>query len=200
MTDLTRRQQQVLDFIRAHLEHQGYPPTLREIAAHLGVNGTLGVSKHLDALERKGQLRRHGGNSRGLTLARTPHPRGRLPIVGNVPAGRLQPAIEESEEGFSLDPQVTRDGDFMLRVRGDSMIEAGIFDGDLVQVRPAATARDGDIVVVLVGDEATLKRFFHEGGRIRLQPENCTMEPIMVTAEDDEIRVVGNVVGLFRSL
>ena len=199
MTTLTRRQQQVLDFIRTHLEGHGYPPTLREIAAHLGINGTLGVSKHLDALERKNFLRRHGG-SRALSLTRPPHPPGRLPIVGRVQAGALQPAVEEIEGHFDIDPRQARDGDFLLRVRGESMVEAAILDGDLAQVRPGDTAGNGDIVVALVDDEATLKRFYHEGGQIRLQPENSTMKPIMVSPEDGEIRVVGKVVGIFRAL
>jgi len=198
MDEPTPRQQQVLDYIRRHLERHGYPPTLREIAAHLGVNGTLGVSKHLEALERKGHLRRHGGSSRGLSLASPPHPPGRLPIVGRVQAGPLQPALEEFEGHFSLDPQLTRPGDFLLRVRGDSMIEAGILDGDLAQVRPGAEAGDGDIVVALVGDEATLKRFYREGETLRLQPENRSMAPILVGPQDGEVRIVGKVVGLFR--
>ncbi len=198
MDEPTPRQQQVLDYIHNHLERHGYPPTLREIAAHLGVNGTLGVSKHLEALERKGHLRRHGGSSRGLSLARPPHPPGRLPIVGRVQAGALQPAFEELEGHFCLDPQLTRPGDFLLRVRGDSMIEAGIHDGDLAQVRPGVEVGNGDIVVALVDDEATLKRFFREAERLRLQPENRTMAPILISPQDGEVRIVGKVVGLFR--
>jgi len=199
MANLTRRQRQVLDFIREHLDGQGYPPTLREIAAHLGISGTLGVSKHLAALERKGYLQRHAGSSRGLSLTLLSSG-GRLPIVGSVPAGSLQPAREEIEGYFCLDSQQVREGDFLLRVHGNSMIEAGILNGDLAQIRPAATANDGDVVVVLVGEEATLKRFFHEGERIRLQPENRTMEPIYIGPHDDEVRIAGKVVGLFRTL
>jgi len=198
MSDLTRRQQQVLDFIRTHLEEYSYPPTLREIAAHLGINGTLGVSKHLDALERKGLLQRHGRGSRALQLS-THHPKGRLPIVGRVQAGPLQPAIEEIEGHLAIDPRQARDGDFMLRVRGDSMIEAAILDGDLAQVRPGGSANDGEIVVALVGDEATIKRFYHEGEQVRLQPENSMMEAILVRPEDGEVRIVGKVVGIYRT-
>jgi len=200
MVEITRRQQQVLDFIRTHLEEHGYPPTLREIAAHLGVSGTLGVSKHLEALERKGQLQRHGNGSRALSLVQRPRTEGRLPIVGRVQAGGLQPALEEIEDYFTIDPQQSRAGDFLLRVRGDSMIEAAILDGDLAQIRPASTANDGDVVVVLVGDEATLKRIFHEGKRIRLQPENPDMAPIYVGPQDGEVKIIGKMVGLFRTL
>jgi len=200
MLEPTRRQQQVLDYIAAHLEQHGYPPTLREIAAHLGINGTLGVSKHLDALERKGYLRRQLGSSRGLSLVHPRQPPGRLPIVGRVQAGALQPAVEELEGHFSLDPGATRPGDFLLRVRGDSMIEAGILDGDLAQVRPSASIANGDIVVALVDNEATLKRFFREGEMLRLQPENRTLRPIFVGPRDGEVRIVGKVVGLFRHL
>jgi len=198
MADLTRRQQQVLDFIQQQLAQHGYPPTLREIAAHLGVNGTLGVSKHLAALERKGYLQRQAGSSRGLTLPHSIGSQRQLPVVGQVRAGALQPAIEEIEDHYSVDTRQSRDGDFLLRVRGDSMIDAAILDSDLAQVRPNVTVDNGDIVVALVNDEATLKRFYHEGERIRLQPENRDMEPIIICPRDGEVRVVGKVVGIYR--
>jgi repressor LexA len=203
MEKLTPRQQQVLDGIAEHINHNGYPPTLREIAAELKISGTLGVIKHLQALEKKGHIEREAGNSRGIRLVNRrgtgeTGPGLALPIVGRVAAGGLQPAIEESEEYFTVDPARGRDGDFLLQVKGDSMIEAGILDGDLAQIRPQATANTGEIVVALVDDEATLKRFYRGNGHIRLQPENRDMEPIIVTPGDGETRIVGKLVGLFR--
>jgi len=198
MEKLTSRQQQVLDCIADHIDRDGYPPTLREIAAVLKVNGTLGVIKHLQALEKKGYIEREAGNSRGIRLAGQKRQGISLPIVGRVAAGGLQPAIEESDDHFTVDPSQGRDGDFLLRVRGDSMIEAGILDGDLAQIRPQATANTGEIVVALVNDEATLKRFYRGNGHIRLQPENTTMQPIIVRPEDGETRIIGKLVGLFR--
>ena len=198
MDDLTARQRQVLACIADHIDRNGYPPTLREIADHLGISGTLGVMKHLRALEKKGYIEKEPGSSRGIRLAGRSEGGFALPLVGRVAAGALQPALEEIEEYVSVDRGRARAGDFLLRVRGDSMIEAGILDGDLVQVRPQQTAQDGEIVVALVGDEATLKRFHHEGDRIRLQPENTDMEAIIVKPDDGEVAVVGKVVGLFR--
>lgn len=200
MEELTARQQQVLTFISDCLERHGYPPTLREVAAHLGVRGTLGVAKHLDALERKGWLRRSAGSSRGITLADRGTPAHRLPIVGTVPAGPLQPAQEEVEGHFAIDPARRRGGTFFLRVRGDSMTGAGILDGDLALVRPQATAENRDIVVALIDGEATLKRFFREPGHIRLQPENPALEPIVVRTGEGNVTLAGKVVGIFREL
>jgi len=198
MEELTPRQRQVLDFVTACLERRGYPPTLREIAAHLGIRGTLGAAKHLDALERKGLLRKSPGSSRGLSLTGRGTPAVSLPIVGTVRAGALQPAVEEIEGYFAVDPGHLKGGAFFLRVKGDSMIGAGILEGDLALVRPQPTAANGDIVVALIDGEATLKRFFREPGRIRLQPENPALEPIVVGPGDGEVSLVGKVVGLFR--
>lgn len=200
MEKLTARQQMVFDFITAHLEEHGYPPTLREIGEHLGVSGTLGVMKHLDALERKGLIHKTAGSSRGITLA------GRratvtLPIVGTVRAGALQPAVEDIDGYLAVDGDLVRsDGCFFLRVKGDSMVGAAILDGDLALVRPQAVAEKGEIVVAMVGGEATLKRFFRERNRIRLQPENPAMEPIIVRAKDGEVTIIGKVVGIYRGL
>ena len=204
MEQLTPRQQQVLDCIAGHIDDNGYPPTLREIAAALKVSGTLGVIKHLQALEKKGYLEKETGSSRGLRLVGREENRRMesglpLPVVGRVAAGALQPAIEESDEAVSVDRSQARVGDFLLRVKGDSMIEAGILDGDLAQVRPQQTAQNGEIVVVLIDDEATLKRFYREGDTIRLQPENKSMQPIIVKEDDGEVRIIGKLVGLFRT-
>jgi len=197
MQDLTRRQQQLLDGIRRHLKRYDIPPTLREMAAMLQVSGTLGVLKHLRALEGKGYIKKESGAARGIRLVGQEKPAG-LPIVGIVRAGAPQPAIE-TIEGY-LEPADSRNGDFYLRVRGDSMIEDAICDGDLALVRPQATANNGDIVVALIDDEATLKRFYHEGERIRLQPANSRLKPLFFTPEDGStIRIVGKVISIVRN-
>lgn len=200
MADLTQRQQMVLEFVTRHLDTHGYPPTLREIAAHLGVNGTLGVAKHLDALERAGVIRREAGSSRGISVVGRGVPAVSLPVVGVVRAGMPQPAVEDIEDYFSLDPSLVRGGTFILRVRGDSMINAAIMDGDLALVRPQATAENREIVVAIIDGEATLKRFYRERTYIRLQPENPNMEPIIVRPGEGEISIIGKVVGIFRQL
>ncbi|MBI1921812.1 MAG: transcriptional repressor LexA [Geobacter sp.] len=198
---LTARQQQVLECIRDSLERFGYPPTLREIAEQLGINGTLGVIKHLDALERKGYIRKQAGSSRGITLADHSASAVALPIVGVVRAGALQPAIEEIEGHLAIDRSVCpAEGAFFLRVKGDSMINAAILDGDLALVRPQVTAEKGEIVVAMINGEATLKRFYRERNRIRLQPENPDMEPIIVRPRDGEVVIIGKVVGIYREL
>lgn len=200
MEELTPRQRQVLDFVTFHLERRGYPPTLREIAAHLGISGTLGASKHLAALERKGLLRRSAGSSRGLAVAGRTGAAPQLPVVGTVRAGAPAPADEEIEGYCTVDPAHRHGAAFCLRVKGDSMVGAGILEGDLALVRPQPTAHSGEIVVALVDGEATLKRFFREAGRIRLQPENPRLAPIVVRPGEAEVVLVGKVVGLIRTL
>lgn len=200
MEKLTARQQKVLDFITAYLEEHGYPPTLREIGGHLEVSGTLGVMKHLDALERKGFIRKTAGSSRGIAISghggAVP-----VPIVGTVRAGAMQLAVEDIEGYLSVDRSMIKaEGCFFLRVKGDSMVGAAILDGDLALVRPQATAEKGEIVVAMVNGEATLKRFYRERNNIRLQPENPAMEPIIVRARDGEVVIVGKVVGIYRTL
>lgn len=200
MEELTLRQKEVLEIVSRHIEEYGYPPTLREIGAKLGVSGTLGVLKHLDALERKGYLRRQEGSTRGITLSQ----QGQgvpLPIVGQVRAGTLHPAIEDIEGHFTIDrSQMDKGGTFFLRVKGDSMIHAHIVEGDLALVRPQPHAHNKDIVVAMVGGEATLKRFYREADRIRLQPENPNYDPIIVREEDGEVSIVGKVVGIYRQM
>lgn len=199
MNPLTARQQQVLKIITTYMEQNGTPPSQREIAAELGVNGTAGIMKHLKALEKKGFLSRREGSSRGIILP-TPSSQGTsLPIVGLVRAGMPQPPVEDIEGYFSIDQsQAKSGGTFFLRVKGDSMIEAGIHEGDLLLVQPQTTAENKDIVVAMVNGEATLKRFFREKGNIRLQPENRTMEPIILRQGKDEISILGKVTGLYR--
>ncbi len=197
MNTLTNRQQQVLDCINRHIDRHGYPPTLREIAAALNITGTLGVLKHLRALKKKGVISKQDGSSRGIrVIARTEE--GKLPIVGTVRAGALQPAIEDIQGEIAISRKETRGGTFFLRVQGDSMIGAAILDGDLALIKPQPDANNGDIVVALIGDEATLKRFFREDNRIRLQPENPKMQPIFVGPKDSDIHIIGKVVSLLR--
>ena len=162
MPKLTSRQQQVLDFIVHFIESEGFSPTLQEIALHLGVRGNLGVLRHLSALEKKGYLRRVSGQSRGIVLANR-NSSQRLPVVGSVAAGPLTEALENTEDHIDVDPALIKgDGSFVLRVRGDSMIEAHIVDGDLAVVRPQAVAENGEVVVAMLNGEATLKRFYQE--------------------------------------
>ncbi|HJK92509.1 MAG TPA: transcriptional repressor LexA [Polyangiaceae bacterium LLY-WYZ-15_(1-7)] len=216
MQKLTDRQRAVLEYISDSIDSRGYPPTLREIGNHLGIKSTNGVNDHLRALERKGYLTREDMKSRTLRLLR--HPDGRpidegpsfddadmieIPIVGRVAAGALTEAIEEPEDRVRIDRMlVGKGGDvFGLRISGESMIEAGIHDGDYVFVRKQLTARRGDIVIALVGDEATCKRYFPEKDHIRLQPENSTMAPILVPKNDwRETQILGVVVGVYRKL
>ncbi len=200
MEQLTRRQQQVYDFITRHIETAGTAPTLQEIASHLQVSGNLGVIRHLEALERKGLISRSRGASRSIRLTDRPSSRI-LPIVGSVAAGPLTEAFEEIEGYLNVDSSLLKgDGCFALRVSGTSMINAHIADGDYAIVRPQQMAENGDIVVVMLDGEATLKRFFRDSGRIRLQPENDSLKPIVLAPEDGEPLVVGKVISVMRVL
>ena len=165
MSQLTTRQQQVYDFLAGHIADRGYPPTLQEIARHLQISGNLGVLRHLEVLERKGLIRRSPGSSRSIVLAdRSRSEAVDLPLVGTVQAGLPQLAAEQVEAHLAVDASLVKGKDsFLLRVRGESMVEAHIMPGDLVVVRPQPSAENGEIVVALVEDEATLKRFYREG-------------------------------------
>jgi len=201
MQQLTERQQMVLQIINDHIARHGNAPSQREIAASLGINGTLGVMKHLQALERKGYIVRRQGSARGVALPPANSHSVSLPIVGTVRAGQPSPPLEDIEGYFSIDSsQQHGEQGFFLRVRGDSMIEAGIRPGDLALVRPQTTAENGDIVVALVDGEATLKRFFREQRSIRLQPENPAMEPIIIRPGKGEVVIIGRVTGIYRKL
>jgi repressor LexA len=195
----TDRQQQVLDFLQSYIDNSGYPPTLREICAHLGVTGTLPAIRHLEALEKKGYLKRDAG-SRGIALTSPASPTASLPIIGTVRAGALTPPVEDITGYLSLDRMRLHGGKFFLRVQGDSMINACISEGDLALVRPQPTADNRDIVVAMVEGEATLKRFYREAGKIRLQPENPNMEAIVVPDGSAEVAIIGKVVGLYRDM
>lgn len=201
MENLTARQRQVYRFVADHIEGEGIAPTLQEIAAHLGVSGNLGVLRHLEALEKKGFLRRKTGSSRGIVLSGRATTGMAVPLVGTVAAGSLSEALEDIEGQLCVDPLLVKGaGSFALRVRGDSMIEAQIAPGDLAIVRPQATAENGDIVVAMLEGEATLKRFFREADHIRLQPENARLQPILLGPEDGELRILGKVTGILRAL
>ncbi len=206
--DLTKRQQEIFDFIRKYSAKYGYPPTVRDIGKAVGLASSSTVHAHLANLEKIGLLRRDPSKPRAIELLDRAmesavdsvrsivRPEG-LPLVGSVAAG--QPVLaEENVEEFVAVPDVAggAKGEYLLRIRGDSMKNVGILEGDLVVVSPQDTARDGEIVVALLGEEATVKRFFREADHIRLQPENETMEPI----RSKEVKVLGRVVGLLRSM
>ncbi|HUK78122.1 MAG TPA: transcriptional repressor LexA [Thermoleophilia bacterium] len=197
VTGLTARQEQVLRFIREFTHANGYPPTVREIGSQLELSSPSTVHVHLGNLERLGFIRRDPSKPRALELVDSPRPPRPLPLVGQVAAGMPIVAEQNIEEYVEVPAMLRRsDDDFLLRVEGDSMIDAGIHNDDLIVVHRQATADNGDIVVALVGDEATTKRFFREAGRIRLQPANDLYEPIVL----DDVELVGRVVGVLRRL
>ena len=190
-------QQRILDFIKSEIEEKGYPPSVREICAAVGLRSTSTVHAHLNHLEEKGLIRRDSTKPRALEVLDGTQARGRsVPLVGRVTAGQPILAIENIEEYLSLPQSVLGQGNmFSLRVEGESMIDAGIMDGDIVVLRQQDTAENGEIVVAMTPeDEATLKRIFYEDGRVRLQPENATMAPIYV----DNVTVLGKLVALIR--
>jgi repressor LexA len=201
--DLTKRQKEIFDFIKRYAAKTGYPPTVREIGKAVGLHSSSTVHAHLANLEKIGLLRRDPSKPRAIELLfdrakRTIMPgEGGLPLVGQVAAGEPIVAEENVEEYIEI-PDVIggEDGDYILQVRGESMKEAGIFEGDYVVVRPAEAADDGTIVVALIEDEATVKRFYRESDHIRLQPENEAMEPIRTT----DAAILGRVVGVFRKV
>jgi repressor LexA len=202
MEQLTPRQAEVLEFIAGYIDSNGYPPTLRDIAEHLRIRGTLGVMKHLEALEKKGYLRKTSGTSRGITLTGHPSSAVALPVVGVVKAGLPQHAIEDIEGYFSIDRSQLKSGaTFFLRVKGDSMINDAILEGDLALVRPQSTAENRDIVVAMIDGEATVKRFYRRKNHICLRPANPNYDDIIVSADSGaEIVIIGKVVGIYRPL
>lgn len=200
--DLTKRQREIFDFIRRYAAKTGYPPTVREIGKAVGLHSSSTVHAHLANLEKIGLLKRDPSKPRAIELLidrakKTILPGRGLPLVGQVAAGEPIVAEENIEEYIEI-PDVIggEDGDYILRVRGDSMKDAGIFDGDYTVVRPAEDAGDGEIVVALLGEEATVKRFFREADHVRLQPENKEMEPII----SQDVTVLGRVIGVLRKI
>jgi|TARA_B100000315_G_scaffold100359_1_gene92248 repressor LexA len=217
MESLTFRQRQVLVFLQEKIQESGIPPSIREIGHALRISSLRGVTCHLEALEKKGYIRRLP-HARGICLLKTERenseaqsPRlaldasGRsempLPLVGQVAAGKPILAQENLTGSILVDPLFAHgDNCFVLRVRGDSMIEAGIFDGDYIVIRQQQTAENGDIVVVMVEEEATVKRFYREGQQIRLQPENSAMEPVIISPQQASLLLLGKVISLLRKI
>jgi repressor LexA len=221
---LTDRQQQVLDFIAASISERGYPPTLREIGERLGIRSTNGVNDHLKALEKKGYLAREDLKSRALRpighvgpSAAAGHTASggvvdsvslgddlvEIPLIGRVAAGQPILAVENVEDTVKVDRFLVGDHRevFALRVKGESMIDDGIHDGDFIFVKKALHAERGDIVVALIEDEATVKRYFPEGDVIRFQPANQNMQPILVKKKDfRSVNLIGIVVGVYRKI
>jgi repressor LexA len=203
--DLTGRQQEIWSFLVEYVDRHGYPPTVREIGEAVGLASPSTVHAHLANLERAGLLKRDPTKPRALELVGRDKPEPavaqlpKLPLLGQIAAGEPLLADQNVEDEIAV-PETLR-GDFVLRVKGESMIDAGILDGDLVVVRRAQDAKNGDIVVALAGDdesadEATVKTFYREKGRVRLQPENASLEPIYA----DHVQILGKVVGVFREL
>ena len=198
---LTKKQDRIFEFIRKHVQDIGYPPTVREIGMNFGIS-EKGAYDHLNAIEKKGYIRRMPKKPRAIEILefvpqKLPQTAVEVPIVGRVAAGEPILASENVEGTLPVPREVVKeDTCFALRVNGKSMIEAGIFEGDLVIVRSQNYADTGDIVVALLDEEATVKRFFRDGNKIRLQPENSVMSPIIV----DDAQILGKVVGLFRRM
>ena len=198
---ISAKQQEILEFIKENILHKGYPPSVREICDAVKLKSTSSVHAHLETLEKNGYIRRDPTKPRtieilddefGMTRRELVH----VPIVGQVTAGQPILAVENIEGYFPLPPEYLHNKDtFMLKVKGESMINVGIFDGDLILVEEQPNASNNEIVVALVDDSATVKRFFKEDGHIRLQPENDYMDPIIV----DDVAILGKVIGLFRS-
>jgi repressor LexA len=204
---LTDRQRQILDFLTSYVDDHGYPPTVREIGEAVGLASPSTVHAHLANLERAGLLKRDPTKPRAIELRREPKALPvsdvhRLPLVGEVAAGGPLLAEDNVEEYLAVPEPLSRGGEeFLLRVKGDSMVNAGILDGDFVVVHRQQDAGDGEIVVALAGDdestnEATVKRLFRDNGRVRLQPENDALEPIYA----EHVEILGKVIGVFRQL
>lgn len=202
MKRLTPRQQEIYDFLAHHLEEHGYPPTLREICSEFGMKSTRAASDHLLALERKGYITRARDRSRGIELM-GPRPSSMgtsVPVVGKIAAGEPLLAQENILDRVTLDPDFIKgEGNFLLEVQGESMIEAHICPGDYILVKPQENARTGQIVVAMIDDEATVKRLERKGDKVRLLPENRTMEPIEIPYSR-QLQIIGIVVGLIRRL
>ncbi|MBU9722650.1 MULTISPECIES: transcriptional repressor LexA [Bacillaceae] len=206
MTKLSKRQQDILDFIKQEVKKRGYPPSVREIGVAVGLASSSTVHGHLSRLEKKGYIRRDPTKPRAIEIIDTEKeemkfpesPSVYVPIIGKVTAGEPITAIENIDEYIPLPATFAHDeNSFVLEISGDSMIEAGIFDGDYVVVRQQQSATNGDIVVAMTEeDEATVKRFFKEKDYIRLQPENSSLEPIILK----NVHILGKVIGVFRSI
>ncbi len=209
---INEKQKKIMDFVKKQVEEKGYPPSVREICAAVGFKSTSTVHAYLEKLKKEGYIAKDPTKPRALKIidkssdtyasdGNSYYSRKELvdvPIVGKVTAGQPILAVENIEDTFPIPVDLVQNSTaFMLKVRGDSMIEAGILDGDYVLVRQQSTAQNGDIVVALIGDEATVKTFYREKDHIRLQPQNRYLEPIIVK---DDVSVLGKVIGVFRIL
>jgi len=202
---LTVTQEKVFEFLKDFLREKGFPPTLREIASHFGLRGPKAPQKTLNILEKKGYIRKVPGGSRAIEILSYPQfsltqilP---IPVIGKVRAGEPILAIENIEGYINLDRSLAPSKDvFLLRVEGDSMIDAHIQDGDFALVKPQPNAENGEIVVALIEDEATIKRIFKKRDLIRLEPANPKMEPLVVRRGEKKVTIVGKVVGIFRKI
>ncbi|MDO5149631.1 MAG: transcriptional repressor LexA [Oscillospiraceae bacterium] len=198
---ISTKQQEILDFIKNCILQKGYPPSVREICDAVHLKSTSSVHSHLETLEKNGFIRRDPTKPRTIEIlddsfGLTRRELVNVPIIGQVTAGQPILAVENIEDYFPVPPDYLHNKtSFMLKVKGDSMINVGIYDGDLILVEEQATASNNEIVVALVDDSATVKRFFKENGHYRLQPENDYMDPIIV----DEVSILGKVIGLFRT-
>ena len=199
---LTKRQREILTYVMSNMQQRGYPPSVREIGTALGLTSSSTVHSHLTALEKKGFIHRDPSKPRAIEIlkdgaSQPPKRVVNVPVLGRIAAGHPLLAEENVEDVFPLPRDLIReDAAFILRVRGDSMIEAGILDGDYLVIRQQATANNGEIVAALMGEEATVKRFYRERDHIRLQPENRTMQPILTR----DATILGRVVALIRRL
>lgn len=215
MEELTDKQRNVLEFITEFFRDNGMPPTLREISAYIGTKGTVSALRHIEALERKGFINRREGSSRGIILKWNSREREdifnsssersgsrtvQIPVAGTVKAGVPSMAIEDIDGYIETDISWLKgDGCFYLKVSGDSMTDAHILDGDLALIKPQNYADNGEIVVAMRNDEATLKRFFRENGRIVLKPENSSMRPVIINEGEAEVVIIGKLLKLVRS-
>ncbi len=193
--ELTKRQQQILDYIYDYAREAGYPPTIRQIGAFFGIKSPNGVADHLKALEKKGEIRLHKNTARGIELLKSP--KKGIPLVGRIAAGAPLLAAENIEDFITIERMFPFDGRcFALRVKGDSMKDSGILDGDIVVVKSQSVAANGDIVVAIIDDEATVKYFYREKKSIRLQPANDSFAPIFTK----KVEIRGIVIGVIRSM
>ena len=203
-TELTKKQQKFLSFLTKYIRENGYPPTIREIVYHFKLASTNSVKKYLDILERKGYIKRIPNSPRAIEVCvEMPENHAKLiPVAGRVRAGAPHLAVEDITGHLAIDASVARwDDTFFLKVEGDSMIDAHIQDGDFVLVKSQQTAENGDIVVAIINDEATVKRFYRRGNRIYLEPANSTMKPIIIRENQaHEMMIVGKVVTVLRQI
>ena len=200
---ISKKQQEILDYIKSEIINRGFPPAVREICEAVHLKSTSSVHSHLEALEKNGYIRRDATKPRAIEIIDDQFNLVRreivnVPLIGTVAAGQPILAVENIETYFPVPAEMMPNAQsFMLKVKGDSMINAGIFDGDQVLVKQQSTAEDGDMVVALVEDSATVKTFYKEDGYYRLQPENDTMDPILVHGD---LKILGKVFGVFRFL